>query len=560
MYSPVLSVPARRVSGWVAETDPKYAQAWLDALPLANSNESAREIYQALYTINRLDLRVQTRLELMMLYEPAVNTVCAGLHLHLAHAAPPLSVKKRQLAEFIRQLHIEMAYGYKCCLRDLSRTRLLFGKKARFARCIERALHHSSEVLRRSYLLYMPCPPGVWREMHELYRLAESLQLAEEALTFEGDPTTASTTIGERYVQALLLGLVNPYQLPHNGAQQVHAFLLQRGRQARVQPVSLQRGAGALFLIDLAADAPPVPLTRDAPTSSDTERLLDARELVHTLQELVSALERGEHIDASRLGVDCLDSTWADLLQRMLRAWGDSARRRYARQQRSSTVFVSLGLAALHFYANGQRPFAMYAARLPKNKTPIRDAEAPDVAFVELDEADGIAPELGTTSADVAPVNENHRVDRWQLRDVSPQGMSIARYGDAATSLRVGDLLGVQQPSDIGRWRAAVIRWIKSPESGSLEVGVEVLASVATPLAVRIAGRTSGNWFPGLRLPVVEVARRPSTLLLARGACRVGDELELIEQDGEPRRVSVLRLLERTGSFEQIVYADIVRS
>jgi len=179
VFSPVFSIPEHRVSAWVAETDPKYASAWLAALPLANSAESAREIYQALYTVNRLELRLGNRLELMALYTGAIATVCQGLQPHLLHEVPPLGPKKRQLAEFIRRLHIEMAYGYKCCLRDLGRTRLSLRRKSRSANCIERALYHLSEVLLRSYVVYLPYPSGAWREIHELYRLAESLGIVD---------------------------------------------------------------------------------------------------------------------------------------------------------------------------------------------------------------------------------------------------------------------------------------------------------------------------------------------------------------------------------------------
>lgn len=563
MYSPVLSIPARRVSGWVAETDPRYARAWLASLPLANSAESAREIYQALYTVNRIELRVQTRMELLDLYEPVVASTCSALASYLMNAAPPLGAKKRQLAEFIRRLHIEMGYGYKCCLRDLSHTRLMFGKRARFARCIERALFHSSEVLLRSYVVYIPCTESAWRETHELYRLAESLGLTGDALKVDSESVVRSVTVGERYVQTLLLGLANPYQLPQNGAQQVHAFLTRWGGKAHVVPVTPASDVSGLFLIDLVADAAPVPFGGDATESNESRRLLDVRELLQTLRAFVSRLDNGESIEKLSLGVDVLDSTCSELLHRMLRSWGDTARRRYARRQQSSNVFVCSGMNALRFFVNGQRPFTPY---LPTPNTAGMSALAvgvADVAFVELDDAAQAAFDLDNEPSEVKPaslVTESYRVDRWQLRDIGPQGMSLARYGDAATPMRVGDLIGVQQPSDLGRWRAAVIRWVKSPETDSLEMGLEVLAASVAPVAVRPAtGQNAVTWRGALRLPASDVACRPATLLVARGTSNVGDELDLFDEQEEPRRVRVLRLLERTGSFEQIVYADIAR-
>lgn len=558
MYSPVLSVPACRVSGWVAETDPQYARPWLESLPLADSAEAAREIYQALYTVNRAELKVQARLELMSLYDPVVATVCKGLQSHLVHAVPPLGPKKRQLAEFIRRLHIEMAYGYKCCLRDLTRARVLLRRKSRLLNCIERALHHMSEVLLRSYLVYLPYPALTWRETHELYRLAESLNAVDDPVD-SAERGTEPVTIGERYVQTLLLGLANPYQLPHSAAQQLHNFLARWAKQARVTTTLDLIDPAGLFLVDLGADAPPVPLTKKRHELGASGRILDTRLLVRTLQQFVARLEAGELLERLGLGVDCLDSACIDLLHRMSRALGESARRRFTRRQRSANVFVCIGLNAIHFFVNGQRPFTTYLSVFPWLDKPDRARDGDDVAFVELEETGAKPGGSVVTLGDAltALPAERFRVDRWQLRDVGPQGMALARYSDAVTPTRVGELIGVQQPSDLGHWRAAVIRWVKSPETNSVEVGVEVLAAAVTPVAVRSISASKAC--PGLLLPAAEITQRPATLIIPRGVCHVGEELELIEEGMETRRVRILRLVERTGAFEQVVYADVMR-
>jgi len=84
-----LSMPAKRVSAWMAETDPKSARAWLASLPLADSAESAREIYQALYTLNRQELDATCRFELMELYCSPVASVTPRLTLFFPRGATP---------------------------------------------------------------------------------------------------------------------------------------------------------------------------------------------------------------------------------------------------------------------------------------------------------------------------------------------------------------------------------------------------------------------------------------------------------------------------------------
>ena len=138
--------------------------------------------------------------------------------------------------------------------------------------------------------------------------------------------------------------------------------------------------------------------------------------------------------------------------------------------------------------------------------------------------------------------------------------MSLNRYGDALAPVRVGDLVGVQQATDLGRWRVGVIRWVKTPEVSSVEMGIEMLAGgVSAALLRRLDGTNDlKNTYPALLLPATEITKHPPTLVLTRGACQVGDVVELMDEDSEPRQVRILRLLERTGSFEQVVYGEIV--
>ena len=213
MTTSPLFVPDKEVSAWVTETQPKEARAWLNSLPLADDGDSARDIYQALYTLNRLEVAPQNRLELMELYQAPVATVSSVLGSQFRGLALPLAAELRQLAELIRQLKMEMAIGYKCAINDLQAARLSRSRRQSWIVASERAMWYLSEVLLDSYQIYMPPPPGVWREIHALYRLAEEQDRLTEAIELADEGDTRQTTIYERYRQIVLLGLCNPYQL-----------------------------------------------------------------------------------------------------------------------------------------------------------------------------------------------------------------------------------------------------------------------------------------------------------------------------------------------------------
>ncbi len=566
-----LSLPTKRVSAWMAETDPRYAQAWLASLPLADSAETGREIYQALYTLNRQELDAVRRFELMELYTAPVATVTSALESYFIRAALPLTPKKRQLAEFIRQLHMEMAYGYKGCLQDLEKQRRRWGKKNLRAQALVRALHYLGEVLLHSYQVYMPYPPEVWREIHAIYQYAAGHDLAEEVLDTPA-PVTAKTTLNHEYIRILLLGLSNPYQLPQNECRQVQRFLHQWGAKAELKDTIEAGPSAGYFLIDPATDSPPVPFPRDvAFQPGQGLRLLDAVELLRSLQFFIQRLQQGDSARKLALGIECLDSVCQEILQRMMRSWGQLPRRQFSRIQRSGPAFVCAGIPALHFFASGQKPFTPPVAAhkeatddrfvLPAHieEDITREAKA-DEDFIALDEPVTVGPMPLTEVRDVSVTSgEGFRVDRWQIKDAAPKGLQLVRFGSSHTYVRVGDVVGVQQMDEIGRWSAGVVRWMKSPEANSLEMGIELLASGVKPVAIAPVRATgAGDYQPALLLPAIEALRRPATLLLPRGVFAPGGNLLMSDETEAIRTVRLLQRLEYTNVFELLVFADVV--
>jgi hypothetical protein len=566
-----LYIPGKRVSAWLAETDPKHAREWLAALPLADSGESARELYQALYTLNRQELEIARRYELMELYAGPVARVAAGLQANLARLALPLTPKKRQLADFLCQLYLEMASGYKCCLHDLQQQRILWGKRHLVTRATARAMRYLGEVLYRSYLVYMPSPPRVWQEIHQLYRYAEATRRLNEAIPPPSGAADATDgTILQHYLQMLLLAACNPYQLPQNDCIMVNRFLGKWALKASIHPVGDSSIPPSSFLMNLAADSPPAPFVRGQSLPMNAEwRVLNALELTRTLEGFIHRLQKGESAKTLDLGVDCLDSACLDLLQRLLRAWGLVVRRQHARIKRHGHVFLCSGMNAIHFFANGQKPFtppaissviefSEDAVKLPEE---LDEAERPftDQLYVALDEPDlAVAPISGNVEV-AAGTPEWYRIGRWLIQDISPKGVLLAHSGDAATHVRVGDLVGIQRVNEIGHWSVGVVRWLRSPQNNNLETGIELFAPRLMPVTIGVATDSAQHYryAPALLLPEMSALQRPATLLLTRGVFHPGSDLYLTEGEAPMRRIRPLKVLERTGSFEQIVFADV---
>src|SRR3989344_6027656 len=112
---------------------------------------------------------------------------------------------------------------------------------------------------------------------------------------------------------------------------------------------------------------------------------------------------------------------------------------------------------------------------------------------------------------------------------------------------------------EIGRWSAGVVRWMKSPETNSLEMGIELLSSGVRPVAVApVRGAGTSDYQPALLLPAIEALKRPATLLLPRGVFAPGGNLLLAEESLAVRTVRLLQRLEYTSVFELLVFADVI--
>jgi len=546
---PEFALPARRVSAWVVETDPDLAQGWLASLPLADVNNAAQQLYRALFTLNRMDVGVGDRLALMELIREPVTVITGRMQSQFSQFSLPLRPRLKQLADFVCQLQLEMAYGYKHVLESFRAEEQPWQSEVfRFA--LERSIRCLGEALLRSYQVYMPAPSGVWREIHGLYRYAEQHEF-QASLIEPADPDSSSAQMA--YLQVLMLGLCGPYQLLQNECHQVDAFL---DRWAgKVEILSDLEGVDPVghFLLDYDADHPAMPFPIDVPLhNAPALRAVNAVELARVTHRFIKRLQKGEPPRQLNLGFECIGTACADTLRRMLRSWGMAGRRRFSRRRLRQPLSLCIGINAIHFFTSGQQPFTPPAAK--PAATDI-EAQAPEAGAIEAEARE--PTDSGVSAAGVTELS--YRIDsRWQIRNESARGLSLMRDGDVGMPMRIGDLLGIHHAVS-NRWGIAAVRWIKSGDTRHVEAGIEMLAPSAHPVAVRSTDPEATDYLQALMLPPIDALRQPSTLLLHASPFRTGQGIEIIEDGLPPRRVRILKLVERTGSFAQVVVADEAR-
>lgn len=554
-----LKIPRKKTTAWVAETTPKATRAWLNSLPYSDNHRTTRELYRSLYTLNRLEIDLVKRADILELYRTPVNTVTASLQQTLGQQSLPLAENLRRMMEMMRELNREMSIGYKIVLLDQqgSWKHRLLNKSPALA--VERSMRYLGELLVHCYHTYLPYPSQVWLELNELYRYSELTGVLDAPVKIDLGRDVGETSIAERYKQICLLGACNPYQLPQGEARKIHTFLYRWANKTVLRRLDTMPTTAACFQIDLLRDAPPTHYSAPIdPMFGGRARILDATALVTQIKSFVQRLEKGEPASLLDLGTECLDLACLELLRRMNRAWGTVASRHHSRSSGKGTLSVCVGLNAIHFFADGQRPFSPPMKTESTNTitpNPTADVEPLDIDVDAIDEneASAIPPPAVST--------EDYHVTHWEMIDQSASGLFLRSMVQPGVKVRIGEILGIQfdgKPG--GEWWPATVRRLQGDTSGMIEIGIELLASQLEPVAV-CAAEGLAPYYAALVLPALETAEKksPRSLVVPRGIFRAQADLLLVtDADSTPVRVRPLLLGEHSNSFEQLYFAAVM--
>ncbi len=525
-----------------AEVRPRRVEEWLDSLPRADARECAHLLYQAIYAQNRIALEAKNRLVLMELYRKPVSFVVDNLQQTFRLASFPLSERERQLVDFLRQLLTELSNGYKIVANDLLRE----GKKkthhAELVTAIQRAAHFLGRVLMNAYQAYVACPRGVWRELHQLYKYAEDNDLlrypvaAEDTVTQDG-----LATVSETYERLLIVSGANPYGLLQGECVRLYDSIPLWEAQAEIGIAPPLDDCAARFIVDLQADIPPVPADKTAArVGSDSLRFVNLIDVVRDIHRMLKGLEKDSTQRAIQSAVPGVNPAYMDMLRRVGRVLGGvKTRRQSHRTPSDGGIPICRGVNTIHYYAAGERI--------------LSDPALPDTASSKADSA---TPNEGAEPSGWS-YNENaHRLHACKTKDESATGVRLFVTKGSDLQIRVGDVVGLQHPTP-ERWRAGVVRWIRSSSQEVLEMGIQLLGPDLVPVTVkRRQGAHTTQAAPGLLVPANRVLKQPESLLLNRGIYERGADLFVDDGLTGPTPIAPVGLLERSGSFDQLMVAS----
>lgn len=527
-----LSTPPREKSpSGTPDTRPQTVQGILTALPINKPAQAAQALIAPLETLNRHPVTSELRLQLLELYRPMILKIVHGLTAQYSNASLPLTGLAKDSAQLVKALLTELAFGYKICV--LERGKGLFGgvNNKMLPLMAQRAIHAISQLVTVSYHTYARMPKKYWSELHQLYQLTAEHKLQGA----EVEDTDGKCSPELAYKRALLLFLAAPRHLSAADIDRVWAYLLRFGHLAQLQPLHAQQNTSGAFLVKLQSDTPPIPFNKmsgEANPQTDIQLMTEA--LTKQLAGQIQRLNANEPPKNLGLPITVVDQRYQDLLAHLLKHWVQAPKRTFPRLEKNTVVSLCVGLPALNYFLNGETRYVL--------------PTAPDSAM-EVTEIRSSYTASGAASVAV----DTHGSSRWSVINESAGGLALARIDDASGGVRLGQLVGLQTEKNLP-WSLCVVRWAASNEQDGLEIGIQMIAPTAIPIAVRTDGENTFEL--ALQLSEIAALKQPETLVTVHGGYWPARVME-IDRHGKTALVLATRLVERTNCYERFEFSRL---
>jgi hypothetical protein len=506
-----ISIP-QQTNDLPSHIDPRAGPTtrWLNDLPALDPSVALERIHARLVTLNRAVLKPTVRLQGLDLLRTRIGAATGLLDSRSAHAALPMRNRQRIAAELIKAVNLELAYGYKAAIVDLSSGG---GGERELATAIHRAMRCTTQLLLAHYASYTPEPEGIWQELHHLRRVAEALGLSRQPIDDSAAKVGSRTSIKDCYKHALLLGLCKPYQLEARALRRTDTYLERWAGLARIRKGSQSLSPHCQFVLCDDCDRPDAPRVQRKPTgSTPPQPVLDTQELVAKLNLQLTALRAGIPPELDGLPAELFDAQSRPLLHHLILSWGVIPARSFSRVHTANELRIAVGIE------------------------PVADA---------LRAAAGGAAPSGAFAG-----------GRCQVVDEGAGGLGVAVTDTGALSLRVGDVIctAAADAPTVG-----LIRWMKIDHDERIRLGIQKLCPFSAPAVVNAVQPDAERATPpyrALALPAFEPLHQPRSVLTTRGVFHPRRNL-ILESAHDLKMIRADRLVERTACLDWFEYEDL---
>jgi hypothetical protein len=261
----------------------------------------------------------------------------------------------------------------------------------------------------------------------------------------------------------------------------------------------------ARFWIAPERDTPAVACSRKAAPPETKVHYFACDRLAELLNKQLADLESGHSAEQIGLPLFADSPAGRGVLRRLVVNWGYPGTRRFPRRRQNYRAVLCAGLDSLwHLFQN----------------------EA-------------------TTTVDTSI---------WMITNESPDGYSVMHVSGKTGRVSVGDVIALRSESG-DNWQICIVRWAFSDNPEHLELGLQILATRATPAILARPGAPAdvAERLPVLLLPQIQALRATEMIVAPSGVLEEHyDRLLLVVERGniEVREVKGTQLDEQNSHIE----------
>lgn len=537
---------------------------WTKQLPMANTGESARQLYSAIRELNQWQADPVLRLKMLEVLRPFIYNINLQLNKHFLLSTLSLNEKQLKIASLGQALYTHLAIGYKLVVADsisFTKSRSTISAPT-LALAIHRAITDTANIVLRSAQLYNSAPEYAWLEINQLYLLSEANQMTKVEVEDVQNKYRSTTTIHDCFVRIHLLGAAKPSNLRQ---QDLSALYNSLELWTGLCDIEAGDAESSLFIINLHRDRQ----AQYRQTLRDNQKML-FRGL--NTSRLIKALKLWAVNQTTQQSIVVPKQMGDTLLSHVIQAWSIHWQRAFRRIDASGELQLCVGMSATHYYCAEQRSFDRVMSTIQSKVLEVNAAANQAFTAIPTDDiwanafdaaanSEGRSFSFDSINFIKPSTQEEEEAAKYpaykvQIINSSPGGYSVRWQGTAPENLQAGELLGIKE-KNVNHWAIGVVRRISQQEQEVL-LGIELLSPKAEVGAAQLLQKTGthSSFMRALLLPAISAIAQPATLILPSFPFRTGNKVDLQFSSISGRHQLVKRVAS-TNSIGQFQFRGI---
>ncbi|OYY49247.1 MAG: hypothetical protein B7Y48_07020 [Methylophilales bacterium 28-44-11] len=487
-----------------AETRPPKVIEFTTHIGHLDTFLAGSRLLDELKLLNRQKIDADTRIQTLELYRKITLEIGHDLEEVYGNAAVPIPEEAKNHATLAEAIWLETGYGYKRALLDLKQKLINFQEDKQHSLVIFRIIEALKNEALVNYLCYTVPSDTLWSDLHKVYFHALQLGI-EDAEVNEHIWSPNNKTIHLVYIQTLLMNLANPQRLSKANIRKMSHYVGSLAKFAELRGMGLIEKPMGVFLIELDSNKPPVPYlkNRNAP-SVETDILLVTVEVARHIHQQLKFIQKSKTQSNEPLPATALEVVDEELLKHLIKYFGVTTTRTFARQEKKQAAELAIGLEAASILFRSNK----------RAKEEIRSY--------------------------------------WEIMNTSPDGYALKTTHLTDLKVEVGELVSIKE-SEYSPWVLGYVVWLITKVQ-HIEAGIKLIAPSAKSVSIKSPSNTIT--YNALLLPSMKALNQPISILTECGYLQEDSAVEM-KEGIKKSKLKIKQLVERSACFDRFEYSLI---